>query len=396
MARLKKRSDGRYQAKIIIGYDEKGKAIHKVVYAKTQTELNEKKRTTQEKASRTKFIDADTYLTSTWIMDWLNNVKKPTLRQNTWESYESIARIHIIPGLGNVAIGKLQTPAIRAFYEEKRADGYSDRTIKYIHTVLSAALSQAVIDDVLTRNPCTGATSGTKKVKRKKEITVLTQKEVNDLLAECSGWHYTIFLLAWGSGFRREELLGARWKDIDFKKGTISVNITVIVTKDGPLLSEPKNETSYRTIPIPKEIVKALQAHKAEQNEIRLNKGLNYIDKDLVFANDDGKQRDPRRLSQIFKEKIRKAKLSDKFRLHDLRHTHATQLLQNGVHPKVVQYRLGHSTFQQTMDLYSHVIPQMQDGIAGIMSDLLNGKDDQQQQIVGRKIVNLKTKVVKQ
>nr|WP_026329434.1 site-specific integrase [Propionispira raffinosivorans] len=274
----------------------------------------------------------------------------------------------------NDPLAKLQPQAIRAFYDEKKSTGLSDRSVQYMHTVLNAALKQAVLDEIIEKNPCTVASVRIKKPQRTKEINVLSQEQVNKLLAAATDWRKIIFFIAWGTGLRREELLGLRWQDIDFKQGTLSVNTTVICTKAfGSMINKPKNTSSYRTIPISKEILHDLQKYRVVVKSEQLS-SLNYENNDLVFARKDGKPHDPRRLSKDFKKFIISAGLPEKFHLHDLRHTHATQLLQLGVHPKVVQYRLGHSTFQQTMDTYSHVFPQMQDGIADMMSAMLPNK----------------------
>ncbi|MEN6565396.1 MAG: site-specific integrase [Veillonellales bacterium] len=155
----------------------------------------------------------------------------------------------------------------------------------------------------------------------------------------------------------------------------LSVNQVVVYTKEfGPIIEAPKNESSFRTIPFPVEIARELKPYRLKQKEHRLNMGLKYINKDLVFCNEDGTPLDPRRVGKQVKSIISKAGLPTVLSLHCLRHTHATQLLRLGVHPKVVQYRLGHSTFQQKMDTYSHVIPQMQDIIVEQLSDLLSMK----------------------
>jgi len=365
----KKRADGRYQKKVCTHHDDEGNPVYKFVYAKSKEELDDKVSELKRKISRVSYIDTDTYPLGDWLDEWINTIVKDKLRQNTWESYETVIRLHLKPKLGSIPLGKLQPQAIRKVFTEKITEGYSGRSVQYMHTILSAALKQAVIDDILIKNPCMAVQ---KPRKTKKEINPLSQEQTNTFLATAKNTvFYTILFLAWGSGLRREELLGLRWKDVDTKKGTITVNQTVIVTKDGPTISEPKNKSSYRTIPIQKEIITSLQSHKVVINEQQLQGGLGYTKLDLVFPRPNGLPRDPRQLSKDFKAVAKKAGLPDKFTLHDLRHTHATQLLALGIHPKIVQYRLGHSTFQQTMDTYSHVLPQMQDGIADMLSGLL-------------------------
>lgn len=285
-------------------------------------------------------------------------------------------------------LSQIQPQAIRAFYDQKKKDGYSEQYVNYMHTILNGALGQAVEDDIILKNPCAISKKKTQRVKKKKEIHIFTQEQINVLLKfPTEEWIHLLMFIAWGTGFRREELLGLRWKDIDMKKCMISVNQVVIYTQEyGAIIETPKNESSFRTIPFPIEIAKELKPYRVRQSEQRLSKGLTYQNKDLVFCNDDGTPLDPRRVGKQVKNRIIKAGLPSVLSLHCLRHTHATELLKLGIHSKIVQYRLEHSSYQQTMDTYSHIVPQMQDNIADLLSGLLssppietNSQDNQQQ-----------------
>jgi len=198
-------------------------------------------------------------------------------------------------------------------------------------------------------------------------MKALTEAETAALLraAERSSLHLPI-LVAVVTGLRRGELLGLRWSDIEIGTGETSVQRTLEQTSEGLRFKEPKTQKASRTVMMPAIAVEALKAHKVQQAEHRLMLGPAYEDHGLVFARDDGLPWPPDTFSTAFAALIRRSGLPH-VRFHDLRHSHASQLLRQGVHPKVVSERLGHSTVKTTLDIYSHVVPGMQlDAAIGI------------------------------
>ena len=166
-------------------------------------------------------------------------------------------------------------------------------------------------------------------------------------------------LLAVSSGMRRGELLGLRWSDVDLVAGTVAVRQTIEETKAGLTFKGPKTARSRRVLPIGATTVAALKHHRAAQDELRLGQGGDYQDADLVFCLPDGSPWSPSAFSLAFGRLLRKTTLPQ-IRFHDLRHTHASQLLAQGVHPKIVSERLGHANIGITLDCYSHVLPGLQ------------------------------------
>ncbi|AUS09971.1 site-specific integrase [Laceyella sacchari] len=176
------------------------------------------------------------------------------------------------------------------------------------------------------------------------------------------------YLLAIYTGMRLGEILGLRWKDCDFEKGQISIRQTLARTSKGLVFQEPKTKSSRRVIAITDDIVAALKKHKALQNQNKLLLGAGYQDHDLVVCTSKGTPIIPSNFRRHYKRMIREADVP-KIRFHDLRHTHATIMLQLGEHPKVVSERLGHSRTSVTLDVYSHVIPNIQGGAAKKFSE---------------------------
>lgn len=173
---------------------------------------------------------------------------------------------------------------------------------------------------------------------------------------------------------RRGEIGGLRWKDIDFDNQSISVRQTLIKTKTESLQLQETTKTdgSRRTIAIIEPLVNLFKRMKKRQSEQKLKIGSSYKDLDLVFAHPDGAPIDIDYYSQAFSKLVKRLNLPP-VRFHDLRHTHATLLIQQGIHPKVVSERLGHTTISITMDLYSHVMPNMQKEAVQKLDDLLFG-----------------------
>ncbi len=245
-----------------------------------------------------------------------------------------------------------------------------------IHRLLRAALQQAVRWQLLARNPADAVDPPRPP---KTEMKALTEAETAALLrvAEMSNLYLPI-LVAVVTGLRRGELLGLRWSDIEFGTGETSVQRTLEQTSEGLRFKEPKTQKASRTVTIPAIAVDALKAHKVHQAERRLMLGPAYEDHGLVFARDDGSPWPPDTFSTAFAVLIRRSSLPH-VRFHDLRHSHASQLLRQGVHPKVVSERLGHSSVKTTLDIYSHVVPGMQhDAAVGIdraMRQAINNED---------------------
>jgi len=161
---------------------------------------------------------------------------------------------------------------------------------------------------------------------------------------------------------RRGELLGLQWDDVDLEARTVSVRRTLEESSAGVHLKQPKTARSSRTIALPASTVDALRVHHAAQQRARLAAGKEFNKLDLVFPAVDGDPWKPSTFAAACRRVFKKAGLT--CRLHDLRHTHATMLLRQGVHPKVVQERLGHANVGITLDIYSHVSPHMQSDAA--------------------------------
>ncbi|MBA4543961.1 MULTISPECIES: site-specific integrase [Thermoactinomyces] len=295
---------------------------------------------------------------------WLEDYAKTALRPSTLQTYKTYINAHIIPTLGAITLQQLQPMHLQRFYNEKltngRVDGeggLSPHTVRYLHVILKEALGHAVKWQLLSRNV---ADLADPPALGKKDIITLEPEEVTLFLDHARKDRlYIAFLLAITTGLRRGEILGLRWKDINFEAKTASIRKNLVVVNGKPVLQEPKTKGSIRSVSLPSTTIEELKKHKRIQNQEKLLAGAGYQDNDLIVATSVGTPVSPRNLLRSFYRIIKKANLPD-IRFHDLRHTHATLMLKQGEHPKIVSERLGHSNTRITMDIYSHVLPNMQ------------------------------------
>jgi len=207
---------------------------------------------------------------------------------------------------------------------------------------------------------------------QRREMTTADADGVKRLLEAVKDTHYyPIFFTAVYTGLRRSELLGLPWGNVDLDMATLSVTDTIHYMKDGQvIIRQPKSRYSRRNVALPPALAIMLREHKAKQTEDKMALGLNLQDSDLVFSHPDGTPIRPDTVTRAFRLYAERVGLPTT-RFHDLRHTHATLLLKQGVHPKIVSERLGHSGIAITLDTYSHVLPGLQEEAARRFEEVL-------------------------
>ncbi len=270
--------------------------------------------------------------------------------------------------MGGYELSKLRPLHIQGFYTSAVTSGRKDgkgglsaQTVLHFHRLIHRALGQAVRWQLLARNPAEAVEPPRP---QRTEMRALEDAQIALLLKSLEGSRlHAPVLLAVSTGLRRGELLGLRWSDVDLERGCLTVNRSVEQTKQSLRFKIPKTERSRRMVALPSFTVDMLRAHKREQTEARLKLGPAYQNDDLILPREDGSLWPPDSFSTAFAAFVRRSKLPH-VRFHDLRHSHATQLLKQGVHPKIVSERLGHSKVGITLDTYSHVLPSMQEDAA--------------------------------
>jgi integrase len=303
---------------------------------------------------------------SSFLENWSDHIKSQ-VSPRSHERYCELARKNIVPLIGAVPLTKLKPAQISAAYtkalKEGRRDGsggLSPRTVTHLHRVLKQALGQAVRWELLTRNPADAVDPP--KVERA-VMTAYDIAQTAELLEAMRGTRIFVpTLFAVLCGLRRGEICALRWKSVDLDKGQLAIVQSAEQTKAGVRFKEPKSGKA-RTVSLSATVVEEMRSHRVQQAQELLKVGLRLSDETLVVCQTDGSLLQPRSLTHEWVRLLCKTTLP-RARFHDLRHAHATHLLANGVHPKVASERLGHSKVGITLDLYSHVMPGMQDDAA--------------------------------
>jgi integrase len=305
-----------------------------------------------------------------WLDTWLIAVKVE-VAPKTHERYAEIVANFLVPELGAIPIVKLAPAHIQTAYSkwstggrrDGKSGGLAPRTRRHIHRILRSALARAVEQQVLTRNPADVFKNRLPKVERR-PMTVLNADQAARLLhALAHSRVYWPVMLALSTGMRRGEVLALRWKNVDLDLGTVRIVESLEQTKTGIRFKEPKN-SQYRSVTLPRYAAEDLRRLKLQQAEGLLNIGIRQSGDTLVCAKSDGKPHQPLSLTYEFARFMGHLKDLPRVRFHDLRHSHATQLLASGVHPKIASERLGHASVGITLDLYSHATDTLQSDAA--------------------------------
>lgn len=306
-----------------------------------------------------------------FLVGWLEDTAKPSVRYLTAKGYESKLRIHILPALGAIPLTKLTPQRLEAFFNAKLADGLSPRTIQHLRAILRAALNDALKWNLVRRNAA--ALVDGPRVPHT-EIQPFSPEEARALLNAVQDHRLgALFSVAMAVGLRQGEALGLRWQDIDFEAGTLSVHFALQRVGKEFKLVEPKTRKSRRTIALPTTAQTSLRLHRTRQLEERLAAGSLWEESDLVFTTQTGRPIQGQNATRSFQQLLATVGLRRQ-RFHDLRHACASLLLAQGVHPRVVMETLGHSQIGLTMNTYSHVIPALQREAAEKMDSLLSAR----------------------
>ncbi len=305
---------------------------------------------------------------------WLNEYAKNSLSPRGFERYSGIIRQHLIPDLGKIALAQLKPEHLQKHYTAKLNDGLSARTVRYHHALIHVALQTAVKWSLVSRNVADAVDPPRI---RRNEMQTWDENEVNQFLEGAKDSpYYSLFYTALFTGMRRSELLALRWQDIDFFYSQISVSRSLHQLKDGSFIfTQPKSAKSSRTIALTPSTILMLRDYKEKQKLERDMSGNPLTDNDLVFSALEGKPIRPNTVTRAWTTLAAKCGLKV-IRRHDARHTHASLMLKQGIHPKIVQERLGHSTIQMTIDTYSHVSPGIQEAAANRFDEILTHKTD--------------------
>ena len=356
---LRKRSDGRWEARVVIGYNEKGLPITKNVTALEKSKCIEKLEKLKEEIGTVQRDNVKSDMTfGEWLDFWYRQYCKMTIRPTTQATYENRIYNHIIPEIGKITLSKLAQNDLQQFYARLKksgrlqytdslGEGLSDRMVRSCHGVCRTALDKAVQESLILENPAIGCKLPPKK---SREMQVLSPEEMQRFLIQARyDGYFEILLLALATGMRRGEIMALQWVDLNLATGELNIRRQVYYVKGEMIISEPKTKSSIRTIILPKSVANVLAELKKT------------VKSRWIFPS-PLKEDMPRNPHTVYKKMqlVLERSGCKKIRFHDLRHTFATTALANGMDVKTLSAMIGHVSSQTTLDIYLHSTHEMQ------------------------------------
>ncbi len=377
---VRKREDGRWEGRIVVGHDEKGLPKTKNVLAKTKSEcsakLNALKASLQGPSEpKQRKPNADMTF-GAWLDRWYQRECKPHIRPKTQADYENRIYQHIIPELGAISLAKLTAADLQQFYNrlkeggrllrvEQYGPGLSDRMVKSCHVTCRMALDQAVAQGLILKNP---ALSCKAPVTRPKEMQVLTGEEIQRLLIQAKeDGCFELLLLELTTGLRRGEILALRWDDLDFRTGTLRVERQVQRIQGKLAVSQPKTRASCRSILLPAPVLKILAQYRQSVSSHWMFPSPKKEDSPL----------DPAAVRKKLSAVLKRAGCPAA-RFHDLRHTFATSALEHGMDVKTLSTVIGHVSSATTLNVYAHITDEMRQKAADNIDRAITGREPPQ------------------
>ncbi len=320
-------------------------------------------------------LDAGVYIKpsntslAAYLERWMKDYVQPNLSPRTAEGYNTIVTQHLIPKLGKITLTQLRPEHLQKYYSEMlergcvdKTGGLSAQTVRHHHTALHKALQTAVEWGLLSRNVADAVKPPRT---QRPEMQVWSEDEITQFLEYSKKTPYhALFYVALFTGMRRSEMLALRWQDVDLMLGHIAINRTIHQLKDlSYIFRPPKTAKGRRTVALTPSTIKVLKEHREKQwlNYAMIGKPVS--EEDFVFATIEGKPLRPNTITHAWTTIAQHAGVKQ-IRLHDARHSHASLMLKQGIHPKIVQERLGHASISVTLDTYSHIAPGLQEAAA--------------------------------
>ena len=352
---------GSYRISVYKGQDENGKKLwHWETFDGNIKQARERETQIKHELKQGTYVPPGDTTVSEFIDKWLADHVKINKSPSTYRGWEQIGRCHLKPKLGRLKLTSLTGPIISLYYTERLKEGLSPRTVTHHREMLHTACQTAIEWGYLQRNPVDDSSrlhaSQVEFDTYSPAEAELYLESVNKLEPE----YFPYFIIAIHTGIRRSELLGLKWKDVDEGFKTITINRGYQRIKKETIIREPKTRKSRRIIPLTIAASESLKAHHARSKEALQAQGIAINGDMFVFCHlDTGIPFHPSSVSHAWSRIATKAGLKH-IRLHDARHTLATILYREGVHPKIVQELLGHSDISTTTDIYTQSVPALQ------------------------------------
>ena len=366
---VRKRADGRWEGRIVVGHKENGNPIYRSVFADKQSDLMPRLNELKMQYAGVELTEESSITLGEWLGRWMEEYKKPILRPSTYSGYSKDIENHILPYLGAKKLTQLKTADIQKHYNRLlesgrkndigKGKGLANATVRGIHMVLREALDSAVREGLIPRNPADG-TSPPKIHRKEKQVLTKGELETFMKLIENDEVWYDFFYTEIITGMRQGEICGLRWEDFDETKGTLRVARSVDFVKKELVIGETKTDDGKRTIYLPDSLWRLL----AERKKGAVSEWIfpNLMKPELPL--------DPAKAYRQFKKLLEIGELPD-IRFHDLRHTFTSHAANSGIAPKTLSEIVGHSKASFTLDTYAHVTGDMQKNAANIVNNYI-------------------------
>lgn len=351
------RKDGRWEGRIVIGYDENGLPKTKNVLAKTKGECIEKLKALKNTITPDTPIKLKADMPfGEWLDYWYETYCKPNARPATQRTYEGYIRLYLHPRLGSIPLNKVTTSDIQqmctwmmteARVDQKSGDsGLSDSQVINCYSLCDRVLEKAMAEKLIVRNPAKGCKLPPN---RPNEMKVLSREDMQKVLIQAKEEnYYELFLLEFATGLRLGELMALRWDDVNLVTGELRINKQVNLVGSKLVISEPKTKAAVRTLILPPSVRKVLAEYKTRVNSRWLFPSPKKDDLPII----------PSAVSRRLHTLLEHAGC-EQVRFHDLRHTFATNALAHGMDIKTLSTILGHVSSATTLNTYSHVTDEM-------------------------------------
>ena len=368
---IRKRSDGRWEARIIVGHKNDGSPMYKSAFTKTQKSALKQLHQLIDLYRDVDLTEDSRMTLGEWLDKWLDEYMIFTIRESTLDSYRAMVKNQVKPFIGSKQISSLTTADMQKFYNKIKKEGrvrehpIHGKTLAYsmvrgVHMMLHEALDTAVKERLIAKNPTNGTTVPKCNYPEKQ---ILGDNQLETFLEAIKGHEYwcDFFYVEVMTGLRRGEICGLRWQDINFEENKLQVKRSVSVKKGGGVsIGETKTETGIRCIQMPPSVAELLKSKK--KTAITEWVFPHFLHPEQPIS--------PASAYRKLKVILKNAELP-LIRFHDLRHTFATHATQGGVDPKTLAGILGHTNASFTLDTYTHVTSDMQKSASAVVGNMM-------------------------
>ena len=368
---IRKRSDGRWEGRIVVGHKKDGSPMYKSVFAKTQKSALKELHKLIDLYRDVDLTEECRMTLGEWMDKWLDEYMIFAIRESTLDSYRNITKNQVKKHIGHKPLSSLTTADIQRFYNKIKKEGrmkpkrdgsyeLADSMVRKIHMMLHEALDTAVRERLIAKNPTNGTTIPKTNYPEKQ---ILGDEQLETFLEEIKKEEYwcDFFYVEVMVGLRRGEICGLKWSDIDFSANKLRVERSVGIKKGGGIsIGETKTNTGIRTIIMPPSVSEVLQRRK--QTAISVWVFPSFLNPEQPIH--------PEAAYRKLKVILKHAELP-MIRFHDLRHTFATHAMKGGVDAKTLSGILGHTNASFTLDTYTHVTSDMQKNASAVVGNMM-------------------------